>query len=62
MPPQRLNNLAPQGSDSGIVVSLVLMMLFCAAISLFFFSNQSLRLDEAQSLWQSGRALKISLR
>lgn len=38
------------------MVSLVLMMLFCALISLFFFSTQSLRLDEAQSLWQSGRS------
>jgi uncharacterized membrane protein len=43
-------------SEWGIVVSLILMMLFCALVSLFFFSTQSLRLDEAQSLWQSSRA------
>jgi mannosyltransferase len=47
-----------KGSESGIAVSLILMMLFCAAISFYFFSTQSLRLDEAQSLWQSGRAPK----
>ncbi len=57
MPQQRLNNSqeTPAG-ESGIVVSLILMILFCALVSLFFFSTQSLRLDEAQSLWQSGRA------
>jgi uncharacterized membrane protein len=42
--------------ESGIVFSLVLLVAFCASLSLFFFSTQSLRLDEAQSLWQSGRS------
>jgi mannosyltransferase len=57
MPHQRTTEALPeQSQESGIVVSLALMMLFCAGISLFFFSNQSLRLDEAQSLWQSGRS------
>jgi hypothetical protein len=53
-----LSNKSLRGTEnrSGIVVSLMFMMLFCTAVSLFFFSNQSLRLDEAQSLWQSGRA------
>jgi uncharacterized membrane protein len=54
---RRLTNIREASvSESGIMVSLVLMMLFCALISLFFFSTQSLRLDEAQSLWQSGRS------
>ncbi len=35
---------------------LSLMMLFVVALSAFTFSSQSLRLDEAQSLWQSGRS------
>lgn len=39
-----------------IAVLLGAMMLFCALLSIFFFSTQSLRLDEAQSLWQSSRA------
>ncbi len=61
MPKQRLSNT--QGApESGIVVSLILMMFFCAAVSLFFFSTQSLRLDEAQSLWQSGRSSADILR
>jgi uncharacterized membrane protein len=32
------------------------MMLLCVGLSYFFFLNQSLRLDEAQSLWQSSRS------
>ena len=32
------------------------LMLVVGALSLFFFSHQSLRLDEAQSLWQTGRS------
>lgn len=32
------------------------LMAFAATLSFFFFSQSSLRLDEAQSLWQSGRS------
>lgn len=32
------------------------MVLLSAALSYFFFAGQSLRLDEAQSLWQSSRS------
>jgi mannosyltransferase len=57
MPDQPIKRaIDPHAGESGITVSLILMMLFCAAMSLFFFSTQSLRLDEAQSLWQSGRS------
>lgn len=35
---------------------LLAMILFCALLSSLFFINQSLRLDEAQSLWQSGHS------
>jgi uncharacterized membrane protein len=35
---------------------IALMALLCAGLSYFFFMNQSLRLDEAQSLWQSSRS------
>src|SRR5581483_11096660 len=35
---------------------LGLIMLGVMAVSLFFLSKQSLRLDEAQSLWQSSRS------
>lgn len=37
------------------LVTLGLMMLTAGLISLFFFMGQSVRLDEAQSLWQSAR-------
>ena len=36
-------------------VALVLMMVVACMLSAFFFMGQSLRLDEAQSLWQSAR-------
>jgi mannosyltransferase len=38
---------------------LVLVILMCTPVllSVFFFAGQSLRLDEAQSLWQSGRSV-----
>ncbi len=32
------------------------MVVFCAALAYFVFSSQSLRLDEAQSLWQTSRS------
>src|SRR6185437_16580532 len=38
---------------------IILLILMCipVALSVFFFAGQSLRLDEAQSLWQSGRSV-----
>jgi len=38
---------------------LVLLALMCIPVilSVYFFAGQSLRLDEAQSLWQSGRSI-----
>ncbi|MBI5003959.1 glycosyltransferase family 39 protein [Candidatus Kaiserbacteria bacterium] len=38
------------------VIILMSTMIFCAAVSVFFLLPQSLRLDEAQSLWESGRS------
>ena len=35
---------------------ILLLMAMAAGFSLIFFSNQSLRLDEAQSLWQTSRS------
>lgn len=40
-----------------VSLKLGALVLFCLGLSWFFFSNQSLRLDEAQSLWQSGRSI-----
>ena len=40
-------------SPAAILTALVIL---AAALSLFFFSAQSLRLDEAQSLWQTSRS------
>ncbi len=42
-----------------VVRGLLLLVLMCIpiALSVFFFAGQSLRLDEAQSLWQSGRSV-----
>lgn len=48
---------APRALRINTFVWLELMMLFCVGLSLFFLSGQSLRLDEAQSLWQSGRSV-----
>lgn len=43
-----------------VVMALIGMMVLVVAFSFFFFSTQSLRLDEAQSLWQtSGSPLTI---
>ncbi len=36
--------------------ALACLMAFVAALAYFFFFNQSLRLDESQSLWQTGRS------
>jgi mannosyltransferase len=38
-------------------VVLLLLMCIPVLLSVFFFAGQSLRLDEAQSLWQSGRGV-----
>jgi uncharacterized membrane protein len=35
---------------------VTLMMAFCLSLAYFVFSSQSLRLDEAQSLWQVDRS------
>lgn len=40
-----------------VFAALSAMMLFAVALSVFFFSAQSLRLDEAQSLWQTSRSV-----
>jgi len=36
-------------------VTLAGLIALCIGLSVFFFGQESLRLDEAQSLWQSGR-------
>ncbi len=43
-------------SRSKIIFWLCLLVLFALALSVFIFSKQSLRLDEAQSLWQTSRS------
>jgi mannosyltransferase len=47
---------ARPASRARIGLWLSLMMVFIVGMSALFFSTQSLRLDEAQSLWQSGRS------
>lgn len=47
----RARMLARLGARDALIIGL--LMLFVIALSMFFFSGQSLRLDEAQSLWQS---------
>ncbi|GEM_PF-6187123 len=37
-------------------ITLLVLVVLCVSAS--FFSNQSLRLDEAQSLWQTSHGLK----
>lgn len=39
-----------------IFICLGALMIFAALLSFFLFSHQSLRLDEAQSLWQTGHS------
>lgn len=41
----------------GTVVFLGMLMLFVATLAIGFLSKQSIRLDEAQSLWQTGRSV-----
>jgi mannosyltransferase len=49
----------PQAKNQSLLnfLVIVLIMAFVCAVSFFLLSNQSLRLDEAQSLWQSSRSL-----
>lgn len=47
---------AGAGVGVSTVILLALLMLLPIALSFFFFSEQSLRLDEAQSLWQTSRS------
>lgn len=44
-------------SRADIACSIGLMILFVLILSLFFFSGQSLRLDESQSLWQTSHSI-----
>ena len=48
-----------QANTSGLVTALILAACMCipVVLSLTFFLGQSLRLDEAQSLWQSSRSV-----
>lgn len=41
----------------GIVLFLGMLVFFAASLSIGFLSKQSIRLDEAQSLWQTGRSV-----
>jgi mannosyltransferase len=45
-------------SGAATSIILVLAILFAVSVSIFALSKQSLRLDEAQSLWQSSRSPK----
>ncbi len=49
-------------SRADIACSIALMMLFVLILSLFFFSTQSIRLDESQSLWQTSHSIPEILR
>lgn len=46
---------AHAGIGAGTVIVLSALMIGVLLMSIFFFSGQSLRLDEAQSLWQTSR-------
>ena len=43
-------------SANAVRLRLVLLAALVGALAYFFFFNQSLRLDESQSLWQTGRS------
>src|SRR4051812_19815178 len=49
----RAERSAALSMGTGLV--LFAMMLIPLGLSVFFFASQSLRLDEAQSLWQTSR-------
>src|SRR5438128_2111892 len=40
---------------TGTALALMFLIILASAVSFALFINQSLRLDEAQSLWQSAR-------
>ncbi len=52
-----MNNLSPTFFKYKIPIILTALCLFVIALSVFIFSKQSLRLDEAQSLWQTSRSI-----
>lgn len=58
--PTAANYASASVASSGTAVRTVLylgaLMAFAAGLAFFYFSQSSLRLDEAQSLWQSGRS------
>jgi len=57
--PTTAKNITPpnkNGKDFSAVWIILALLLFIAVISFFFLSRQSLRLDEAQTLWQSSRS------
>ncbi|MEX0930377.1 MAG: glycosyltransferase family 39 protein [Candidatus Paceibacterota bacterium] len=43
-------------SERGVLVILVALVLFSASVSVLFFLNEGIRLDEAQSLWQTSQS------
>jgi len=47
---------AQQGTWWHTAIILTSVMIFCITVSVLFLLPQSLRLDEAQSLWESGRS------
>ncbi len=49
--------MEPYAAKLGRGVVLLALMSIPVLLSVFFFAGQSLRLDEAQSLWQSGRGV-----
>ncbi len=51
-----MKNLPPFFYKYKIPLVLGALMLFVISLSVFIFSRQSLRLDEAQSLWQTSRS------
>lgn len=48
---------AEEYTDGTVIRALTLLALGIVALSVFFFSNQSLRLDESQSLWQTSHSM-----
>jgi len=55
-----MKNIPPFFFKYKITILITLLILFVSALSVFIFAHQSLRLDEAQSLWQTSRSpLKI---
>lgn len=52
--PARIRSAAISSRMTAVLISG--MMVFCASLAYFFFGPQSLRLDEAQSLWQTTRS------